>query len=156
MTVTVAFDLNAEARRLLAESDNPDPKAVAEKLLEAIPFGLERDVLAQLLPEFLRGLAQKHRTYLSGGSNGGRKGRSIWTDLFDNPVSRGANDWTRLGELTAIECNQIAASYRARASELTVQADKFDALAAECRKRKVTMVKKLPRDVVEAIMVDSR
>jgi hypothetical protein len=67
------FDLNATIRSVIESRVGPEPSAIAEKVMELIPFGQEREIFAPLLRNQCRLVSISYRNQL--------RSRNIVADL---------------------------------------------------------------------------
>lgn len=151
------LDLRGLVMAIYEETGEPNPHALAPKVLEAIPFGEEREILAMLLPDVcrevfrsLRGAPQKLPAPDTSvaASPRWRHVRRRWLDV---PVKAG-DTWKLLGDCTPEETLKLAADYGRRAEENAAFERRYRRLAEEAVARKVRVVGDLPEELVEEVM----
>jgi hypothetical protein len=124
------FDLNALVDKALA-SKEPDPHVIARRLVARVPAEHLRDVVAALLVVRVSlrmrmqraGLAADHPGRDAHRSNvGGKPGASRWQRHARYCV---AGEWKFYDDLSADDCDLIAADYQERADANAALAERF-------------------------------
>ena len=135
------FDLNALVRDALAEWHEPDPSVVARRLLLTIPAERHAEALEVCLRDRVRIVIGQQRMHVRESQRGNsRAGRSRWErhgpvfDALSQPYSVNG-EWKPFGELTADDCDVLAADYARRAAEQAAMDDRFRKLARLLRSR---------------------
>lgn len=116
-----AFNLRQTVRMVLDESSNPDPKALADEVLDLIPPDEERACLLVLLRSYIRNVSngQRTRRYEQPTPPDGSQPRSSrWADTarFSHQIRVWRvfitlDDWKFLGDLTSDDCLGVARMY---------------------------------------------
>lgn len=156
MTTTTTFNLNQTIRDVIAEGVGPDPRDIATKVLELVPIGLERDLLAYLLPQHCRlimiqprAAAQRAMRRTSGELEG--KWRMVRETILTDPYEVDGT-WKLFGDLTVEDVLWLAEDRKRRGAELNAESERHSQLAAVMKRRKVSTVRELPLEQIEKVM----
>jgi hypothetical protein len=137
------FSLAETVRTLIAEGVGPNHRDLAVKTLEAIPPGAERDVLAQLLPEYCRKFQNRDRAVVRN-----RAVAQALDDLEANPdsdsislfdvVYRSEGNSFSMGDMTRADHYAVADEYRQDGEEAMFYAAVHVAIGKKCTGGKTT------------------
>lgn len=152
------FNLRDTTRQLAEDTGEVDPGRLADKLIEAIPFEAQREVLHGLLREYCRHyftdtrkpgvvLAEDRDTTVAGSG----RWKAVRERYLDSRYPVGA-EWKLLRDFTADDCATAASAYRVRAVENTVWADRFTRLEEAVRTSRRSTVAGLSARVLEEVM----
>ena len=154
------LNLRDLVRGVIRDDVGPDPRDIATKVLEVVPFGDERDYLAFLLPTYCRKVSRDIRSgyshYTEDGetrSGSGDVGKK-WADVrgvFGLPFCVDG-EWLKLGGLSQDQVVSLAGDYSRLASDNEFQAERFLSLRNLMRRHKALVVSDLPVEKVEGVM----
>ncbi len=155
------FDLREAVRAVIADGVGPNPKDVAVKVLERIPVGLERDLLATLLPEFCRKMllstrsARHKRSARAGRVRGAGLMSAKWKAVREEVLNEAWSvngEWITFGDLTAANLRWLVAERKQAVESLALEATRLANLLALAERHAVGSVRELPFDVIEKVM----
>lgn len=180
--MSAGFDLNELTIRILAESDEPNPRLLGTNLVDAIGFGDLKAAIEQAAADIMylsatrnRGpIAERQRqlalmaehsdrgdhgrgdTQSSGVAPVGTPGPSRWqTATFGRRTFVPlTEEWKRLGELNLDEVLSIADLRAKQADTLRATSKRWKALHAEMEARDASTVSDLPEERVKEILDD--
>lgn len=160
-TTQVEFNLEDTIRLVVAQGVGPDPHDIATKVLELIPVGLERDLLARLLPQYCRKVttgprkARKYRLARATRSTDGMmtgKWALVREEILNDPFSVDGQ-WVVFGDLTQDNLAWLVADRKEGAADLTAEATRLSNLLSLMKREKVATVRNLPFDLIEKVML---
>jgi len=125
-----------------------DPHAIAKKMVKAIPAHQLREILAEVLPDFIRDEISRMSREVARG--GGATKSTRWSETAVEFVP--GKGYMRMEEMTAEDCDTIA-EYRAQqAADVLAWAHRWKALGAKVRELGVATVGGLAPDVIAEVM----
>ncbi len=154
------LNLRNLVRGVIRDDVGPDPRDIATKVLEVVPFGDERDYLAFLLPAYCREVSRSLRSgYIHNTEDGETRSSSgdvgkKWADVrgvFGLPFCVDG-EWLKLGGLSQDQVVSLAGDYSRLASDNQFQSERFLSLRNLMRRHKARVVSDLPVEKVEGVM----
>lgn len=165
------FNLRALVREQLATSSEPNPHAIADRVLKLVPEEYLRDALGQCLSFLVRQMIYGERSMnrrpamLAEVTQASGKGTqppapSRWVGVSGRYqrllrqrecIDAEKSAWRALGEMTREEVLKAAEIRRGNAHKNASIAKRYEALAHHMEVQQVATVQELPPDVLEAV-----
>jgi hypothetical protein len=151
------FDIRALVREKLAASSDPDPHAIVEQVLSAIPRKSYREVIRYLLADAVRQWSAIERRAPVLDVSERSVGPSRWSrvaSIFMDRIYLDGDDhrWEFLGKMTHDDLHTVAELRRTLAAGNIAAAVRFEKLAELLKERLVFTVEELDEAEVREVM----
>jgi hypothetical protein len=150
------IDFDSFAREFVRSSDEPNPHALAEALIEVLPAEVLGDALRRCLPLYTRELVriERQRHPAPGPVVGGPSRSPRWEQaagVFAWRFATGPGEWKFYADFTRDEVLTLIEGYRTRAAENAAHAERHERIARLMQRNKARTVRDLGEEKVAEV-----